>query len=210
MTVLAAGSWRTNGEMIADVAKLYIKPNDFVLDPTYGKGLWWAEIEKPLSFKLRARDRKLRPEWDFTQMVEFNDNTFDVVAFDPPYVSIGGRNNHGMDDMHEAFDMKRTPKTPLDLQREVINMGMLASKRVLKPQGYLFVKCQDYISSGKFFDGTFLTQWHAKTVLDLVQVDRFEFVTPKPRPQPKRDRQVHARRNVSTLLVFQKRKPSAR
>jgi len=62
----------------------------------------------------------------------------------------------------------------------------------------------DYVSSGKLWPGTFYLCEHAIRTCGLELVDRFEMIG-QPGPQSQK-RQVHARRNHSSLFVF--RKPS--
>lgn len=140
---------------------------------------------------------------DFRRLPD-QSNTFDAIAFDPPYVSVGGRKTTTLPDMHDRFGLTDAPKSPEGVQR-LINAGLTELKRVLKPRGVLLVKCQDYISSGKFWAGTYFTQRHALDVLDLEMLDRLEHVS-GIRPQPPGRRQVHARRNLSTLLVLRKKR----
>lgn len=190
--VLAANHWPTNGHLIVDCARLgYL--NGQVLDPTYGRGVWW---------------RRFRPEWltvytndhDFRSLPE-KDESFDSIVYDPPYVSPGGRSTTGIPEFFKRFGMDDCPRTPEDLQR-LIEQGMDEMHRLLRPGGFLLQKTKCYISSGKFFPGTYLTQKYAMEVLGMEPVDRFEVVRPLG-PQSQK-RQVHARRNVSTLLVFRK------
>jgi hypothetical protein len=74
--------------------------------------------------------------------------------------------------------------------------------RVLAPKGYLLVKCQNQVCSGK-------VRWQVDAMSavaereGLEKVDQLEYLN-TPRPQPGDRRQVHARRNHSTLLVFRK------
>lgn len=82
----------------------------------------------------------------------------------------------------------------------MINSGLIEMNRVVRKGGYVLVKCMDYISSGKLFMGTYFTVQHAHT-LGMETVERFEHVG-APGMQPAGRRQVHARRNLSTLLVF--------
>jgi tRNA G10 N-methylase Trm11 len=208
VTVLAAHSWRTNAELIADVAKLgYLRREWLTLDPTWGRGKWWT-IWAPDGGKLVRHDLHTLDGVSFTDLPH-EANTFDAVAFDPPYVSIGGRKTAGVKygaGMHAAFGLTDAPRTPIGLQL-LIEEGMAECDRVLKPRGYLLVKCQDYVSSGKYWPGTFFTTQYATHYgLGLELVDRFEHVATHPRPQPAGRRQVHARRNLSTLLVFRKGK----
>lgn len=194
MTVLAATSWKSNAELIADVAQLgYL--HGATLDPTYGRGTWW-KVFRPEH--LTTHDLRLDCV-DFRQLPEA-DGTFNSIAFDPPYMAPGGRKSSTIPDFNDRFGLHTTPARPEQLQ-EVINDGLKELVRVLAPKGFLLVKCQDYINGGAYWNGTFKTQ-RAAFDLGLRQVDRFEHVR-RPGPQPPRPRQVHARRNLSTLLVFQ-------
>jgi hypothetical protein len=87
--------------------------------------------------------------------------------------------------------------------QELMNYGLSEMFRVVKPKSLVFMKCQDYVSSGKLWPGVFLSLKHAYS-LGFVLFDRFEHVS-GVKAQPPGRRQVHARRNHSTLLVFQKR-----
>lgn len=200
MTVLAAHDWPTNGDLIADVAELYLTKSMHVLDPTYGRGRWWTRWQPN---RLTASDIVPgRAEFvaDFTAM-PWCPESFDVIAFDPPYVCVGGRKTTGLPDMHDRYGLTDAPSTPWSVQTQ-IDRGLAECKRVVRRKGLVLVKCQDYISSGKFFPGTFHTQSMAAH-LGLELIDRLEHYGPV-RPQPPGRRQVHARRNLSTLFVFRR------
>lgn len=83
MTIFAATPWRNNAELIRDIAELgYIKKDDYTLDPTYGRGKWW-DLWRPDN--LVIHDLYTVDGVDFRELPEA-DGTFDVVAYDPPYV----------------------------------------------------------------------------------------------------------------------------
>lgn len=87
MTILAATAWANNGKMIADVARLgWLRESDHVLDPT------WAAPDDPLHHD--------RQPIDYTAM-PWADSTFDAVAFDPPYVTPGGRKTSTLPDYQD-------------------------------------------------------------------------------------------------------------
>lgn len=205
MTILAAHAWPNNAELILAVHRLgYITDRDRVLDPTYGRGLWWTRWRPQ---DLTTHDRK-KDGSDFRDLSQYPDGWFTAIAFDPPYVAKGGRSTSGMKEMDDRYGQDDCPATPALLQ-ELINDGMTEMTRMLARKGTLIVKCQNYISSGQFWPGVNLTIGHAHS-LGLKQVDQFEHVG-SVRPQPKRTRkdgkpvlQHHARRNVSTLLIFKK------
>lgn len=197
--VLAATRWPSNAELIADCARLgYLKDTDHVLDPTFEKGVWWkAWRPERLTTHCNHEDGS-----DFRHL-PYGDETFDAVAYDPPYVCVGGRTTTGIPEFHERFGLTEAPRTPWGLQA-LINEGLTEMHRVVKPAGIVLVKCQDYITSGKLWLGTHHTLTHALH-LGFEVVDRMEMVT-SPRPQPPGRRQVHARRNLSTLFVLRKRR----
>jgi tRNA G10 N-methylase Trm11 len=195
--VPSAFPWKTNAALIADVARLgYLYGH--VLDPTYGEGNWWTAWTPE---KLTKHDLDKLDGVDYRNLPH-PDGTFDSVAFDPPYVSPGGRATSTIKAMHAAYGMQNTARTPR-LLFEDNAAGFAECVRVLKVGGYIVYKSQDYISSGKYQPVTHWIITDALARADLEYVDRFEH-RGNSRPQPAGRRQVHARRNHSTLLVFQK------
>jgi tRNA G10 N-methylase Trm11 len=193
--ILAATAWHTNADMVLDLRTLgYLNPEDRILDPTYGKGIWWKKW-KPAKLVVSAHD--------FTKL-PYASNVFDVATFDPPYVSKGGRKTSGiievMDDRYGQVDCPATPQ----LLQDLINDGLREMNRVVRHRGLVLVKCKDYISSGKLFPGTHHTLCTALE-LGMRYKDRFEHLSGVG-PQPPGRRQIHARRNFSTLLVLEVRK----
>lgn len=197
-TILAATAWPTNAHLIEACAQLgYLHRGWLTLDPTYGRGLWWTRWrpERLIGHDL-ARDRV-----DFRSL-PYDTGTFDAAVFDPPYVSVGGRASTGLPDLHARYGLTHAPTTPAGLQ-DLIDAGIAEVTRVVRARGFVLVKCQDYISSGRLWPGTHHTLT-AALEHDLEIVDRFEHIAPRPRPQPPGRRQVHARRNLSTLFVLRK------
>lgn len=187
--VMAAGDWRTNGEMIADVARLgYIKGK--VLDTTYGQGAFWHPW-MPLYL-----DGPRDPSWDFTDMARYEADYFDTVVFDPPY-RLNGSPDLGDFDRRYGIDTRSTWQDRMEL----IFAGERECIRVLRRGGYLLIKCQDQVCSGQVRWQTDMVTTVA-TDLGLRKVDLFHFAS--YRGQPSGRRQVHARRNYSSLIVFLK------
>ena len=193
--VLAATAWTTNAHMIADVARLgYLQPDDRVLDPTYGKGVWWQEWRPKNLMTHDLRDDGV----DFRNL-PYSDGHFDAVAYDPPYVCVGGRATTTVPDLHDRFGLTDAPRTPAAVQ-QLVNDGLTEVARVVKRSGIVLVKCQDYVWGGKLWAGTYKVIQHGERV-GLTLEDRLEHIS-GIRPQPPGRRQVHARRNLSTLLIF--------
>jgi len=139
---------------------------------------------------------------DFRDLPEV-DGAYDVAVFDPPYVCVGGRTTTGLPDMHDRYGLTDAPRTPAGVQA-LIDDGLAEVARVVRHRGLVLVKCQDYITSGRLWPGTHHTTTRGLE-LGLRLVDRLEYLT-SPRPQPSGRRQVHARRNLSTLLVWEVRR----
>jgi hypothetical protein len=195
--VLATSSWKTNGELIADVAALgYLRNTDLVLDPTYGLGRWWTTW-RPGRLEASDLDPAKSPTGlsiDFTDL-PWEDASFDVVAFDPPY-KLNGTPTVGVDDRYGVHEVRSWQQ-----RHQLIVQGLGECARVVKVGGHVLLKCQDQVCSGAVRWQTidFTIAAHER-YLELV--DRFDMLG--GRPQPAGRRQVHARRNTSTLLIFRK------
>lgn len=216
--VLAATAWPTNAHLIADCARLgYLLDTDHVLDPTHGRGTWWQQWRPThLTTHHRAVDGT-----DFREL-PYPDHTFDAIAYDPPYVCPGGRKTSTIPAMHDRYGMNEGGhadpafRTPAELQ-QIIDDGLTEMVRLVKPRrtkktgGIILAKCTNYIWSGHLWEGVDHTRAHAHA-LGCDVVDRLEMLGgPGPQPTMNPDgsprRQVHARRNLSTLLVLRAPKP---
>ena len=195
---MSIGSWPSNAELIADCVRLgYLRTDWYTLDPTYGYGTFW-KIWKPE--RLMATDidpvkSRGMMSIDFTEL-PFGDRWFDCVVFDPPYKLNGNPSDtDGVDErygVHVYTDWRDRMTLILD--------GVAECARVLG-DGYLLVKCQDQVCSGK-------KRWQTDEVTKraeahgLGKVDRFDILS--YRPQPEGRSQKHARQASSQLLVFKR------
>lgn len=213
MSLLAAQSWRSNGDLIADVAQLYFKPTDVIVDATYGKGKWWTRYHHdPRRFVgfvwKHDPDVIALPPFGIIPIDTFHelpleDASADVVCFDPPYVSTGGRKTSTIPDFNNRYGLTETARTPYQLH--VDNMrGFHDCVRVTKPGGLILVKCQAYISSGKLQNGVYWLMSDAE--LYPVELVDWLIMAGHTRAQPAGRRQVHFRQNASHLLIYRKAK----
>lgn len=212
--VLSCQFFPDNGTIIKQCARLgYLKKSMRILDPTYGNGLWWTEVKFP---KLVAHDLAI-DGLDFRSLPH-KSRSFDAITYDPPYVSVGGRESSNIKEMYDAYGLLGAPTSPAKLQT-LINDGLTEMVRLLRPSGYLLVKCQNYVSSGKLFLGVNNTLNHG-LMLGLTVQDQFIHARKSGGPQPKnrtktlpsgekvKSKQQHSRNNWSTMIVFQKPKGS--
>jgi DNA modification methylase len=199
--ILAATRWATNGQLIADVSRLgYLPAGAVVLDPTYGRGRWWTDYRPD---HLIAHDLRLDGV-DFRRLPE-SAASVDVVAFDPPYIAQGGRSTSTLastgNDFLDRYGLHDVPST-VDAITDMIGSAAAEFHRVLRPRGLLLVKCMNYVNGGRYrqaaYDILATVDHHGFDLIDeLVHLRR-------PGPQPRRDRQMHARRNYSLLFVFRR------
>lgn len=187
-------SIKTNAELMLNVANCgYL--NGLVLDASYGEeGGFWKKFRPETMVTL-----DLKPvadvRGDFT-CLPFAANKFDTVVLDGPYKLSGTPKL-------TEFDRVYGIETPTKWQERMalLERGILDCMRVTR--GYLLVKCQDQVCSGQ-------VRWQTRVLADYAEslgaqlVDRFDLIGHRI-PQPEGRSQVHARRNSSALLVFQKK-----
>ncbi len=190
--MLAAQYFNTNAELIEACQHLgYLRSSWLILDPTYGKGTFWRTWRPE---GLIAHDLKLDGV-DFRDLPH-PDGHFDAVVFDPPYKLNG---TPSQPDERYGVDVQGT----IAERHELIRRGMTECARVLKPAGFLLLKCMDQVASGKVQWQTLEFSTYGVDVLDLTLEDSLLMLT-NPRKQPAGRKQVHARRNYSTMLIFRK------
>lgn len=191
--VVAAKAWPTNAAMIADVARLgYL--DGHVLDATYGEGNFWTEW-RPEHLDTNDLHKPARHQWSYLQ-IPASDSTWDAVVFDPPY-RLSGRRDQGEFDQRFGLAEYRSNDAIL----ADIVAGARECYRVTRRS--LLVKCQDQVNGGR-------VRWQTDLVTAAIgelggkKVDRFDFIQTTVRGQPNGRRQLNARRNYSTLLIFEK------
>ena len=197
----------TNDEVFPHILNLYIPQGSIVADVTYGKGVFWKNINTD-DYVLKATD--LQTGIDCRDL-PYNDETIDAVVFDPPYMHTPGGTAHQNHQNYESYYYNnQTSQTSKKYHEAVLELyfdGSREAFRVLRPGGILIVKCQDEVCANK----QRLT--HVEIINELgtmgFQVEDLFVVIRKNRPGVSRIlRQVHARKNHSYFLIFRKSTPS--
>jgi hypothetical protein len=198
MTVIfSAQKYSDNSELISACFELgYLRDDWLTLDPTYGKGTFWKG-RKPKLLLLTSDKYTTNPDnnaYDFCNLPFPDSEDWDAVVYDPPY-KLNGTPDYPDDRYGVGVSTRWQDR--IDLMKR----GQKECARVLKPGGYLLTKCMDQVVSGKVVWQTDIMTAQAQHD-GLVKVDQLLYLT-NPRPQP-HSRQVHSRRNYSSLLIFRK------
>lgn len=199
--ILAAQSFKNNAELIEAAARMgYLQKHWKILDATYGQGAFWRRwqpgglVTNDLNPSINADHHA-----DFRKL-EFSDDHFDAAVFDPPYVSQGGRTTTTVPSFTGAYGLDDAPQTPAWVQ-DLIYDGLKELKRVVKPGGFILVKCKNYISSGTYFPGALFTATDGLD-LGLTIETQFIYVTSGVVGMKPAEEQKHPANNYSVLIVF--------
>lgn len=172
-------SWATSNDlMLANLMRLYARPGQVVVDPTWGKGTFWRAIETGL-YDFRATDILTGVD---CRSLPYDDGSVDVVVYDPPYRYVEARTQAitALEDSYNLSSLSES-RAGIDGVVDLYRDGMREGARVLQKGGYLMVKCQDTAGDGRQF-------WMHVTVMNLcaqfglTPVDLAVVVTERPPP----------------------------
>lgn len=187
-----------NSDLIASAGKLYIKDAFRVADVTYGGGVFWKKTDCT-RFELLKSD--LLGHGDITtadfRCLPYEDACLDVVVLDPPYTHTSGHLTR--DTYNNNLNRNKSHAQVIDLYSE----GISEARRVLRRNGFLFLKCKDEMDSG-IQRWSHIELYTAALALGFIAKDLFILIPSNIGP----DRwlwQQHAKKNHSYLWIFQKK-----
>ena len=215
-----------NAELFAQILALHVPPNSLIADVTYGLGAFWKKVPAN-RYRVLASDIALKPELrpppGFTLTSELDCRalphaaaSLDALVLDPPYLE--GMYRRQVDHMagsgtHAAFRRAYSASAPTteDGPRwhdAVVDLYARAGReaaRVLRPGGTFIVKCQDEVSANtqRLTHVELITGYES---LGFYTKDLFVLVRANSPAVSRLKTQVHARKNHSYFLVFEKRK----
>ncbi len=174
-----------------------------ILDCTYGKGTFWKGFERGTLFGSDLISKALIPMgwWpvvvaDFRSL-PFRNRTFDVVVFDPPHLTDGGKGSLYSERYETGEKAKNISYLFPPFLRE--------AKRVLRPNGIVLAKIADQVHGGK-------SQWqHVDFMRDaeeagLTVCDMIVKVRKSAVIDPKWKNVYHARKRHAMWIVCRKGK----
>lgn len=180
----------SNSGLIKNVSELYFQEGDRIADVTWGKGVFWKEVNKS-KFEIVGSD--IKTGIDFRDL-PYEDNSFNHSVIDPPYARI--TNLKGMVDCYNT--------TRFTTHEEIIKLyqdGLKELVRITKPGGFILCKCQDEIY-GCRQKWSHIEIYNLAIELGLYPKDLFILINDK-KPKP-RHKQQHARKIHSYLWIFEK------
>jgi hypothetical protein len=199
----------SNADVFPKILQLHVPAGAIVADVTYGKGVFWRKVPKN-KYKLLATDIATGTD---CRHLPYNAGSIDCVVLDPPYMEgfyrksasqKAGSGTYSSFRDHYASGAER-PKGP-KWQAAVLHFYIQAIReayRVLKDRGVLVVKCQDAISANRQH------LMHVEIVVESQKIgfyakDLFVLVRKNKPAVSRLKKQVHARKNHSYFLVFEK------
>jgi SAM-dependent methyltransferase len=214
-----------NAELFASIASLYIRPGSKIADVTFGRGVFWKAVDLA-ELELHASDIEAGEKLANGIAVEsyaapidcralpYPDESFDVEVLDPPYIEGFYRratSQRAGSGTHSAFAAAYShagaheaggPKYHDAVIDLYIRAG-LEARRILRPGGRLIVKCQDEVSAGKqrLAHVEIITAYES---MGFHSIDLFVLVRTNKPGVSRIVEQVHARKNHSYFLVFEK------
>ena len=197
-----------NPELFADILKLYVPLGSLIADTTFGKGVFWRNVE-PSLYTVKATDIQMGVD---ARALPYESSSIDCVVFDPPYMHSDGGGAHKGHQGHDTCYRNDT-RAQVDLQTTglkghfaVVDLYQRASVealRVLKPSGVYIVKCQDevYANIQRLTHVELLNYYSG---LGFQVEDLFVLMTQRRPGVSRQLRQYHARKNHSFFLILRK------
>ncbi len=200
-----------NAELFPQILDLYIQPNSIIADVTYGKGVFWKNVDLS-KYKFFPSDIQTGID---CRKLPYDSSSFDCIVFDPPYMEglfrkqtshmAGNGNYSSFREAYsngEAYEQENAPKYH-DAVLDLYYKAGIEIFRVLKNKGIFIVKCQDEVSANK----QHLT--HVEIInyyesLGFIVEDLFVLVRNNKPCVTRLLKQKHARKNHSYFLVFRK------
>lgn len=201
--ILGAIDCRTNAELLAHVRKLGLRAGWWpfgtrVLDPTFGEGKWWKALGTATA-DVTVVGHDLEIDGVDFRRLPYPDESFDVIAFDPPYVGVGGVDNSTLPDFLNAYGLTEKSK-PADAVAALICAGLAECARVCTTEGVVLVKCMNYVTGGHYRAIADDVLAYARGPLGLVLHDEFVHLSGE-KPQPLRCRRCKGERGRYELKL---------
>ena len=199
-----------NADVFPDLLDLHVPRGSVIADATYGKGVFWRNVDVE-DYELLATD--LQSGVDATDL-PYEDNSLDALVLDPPYMEglfrkdkahmAGGGTHSAFRDRYSDGTATKPREGAPKWHDAVLDLYFRAgaeAKRCLKVGGTFIVKCQDEVSANRQ-RLTHVELINAFEADDFYCKDLFVVVRTNRPAVSRVKKQVHARKNHSYFLVF--------
>lgn len=213
-----------NAEVFKSILDLHVPKGSTVADVTFGLGAFWKKVPAG-SYELLPSDIDAKNKagvLDFVKVksgvdcrsLPYKDESLDAVVLDPPYMeglyrkkteNLAGAGTHSSF-RHAYSNGKETSNGPKwhDAVVDMYCRAGVEAYRVLRKGGVLITKCQDEVSANKqrLTHVEIITAYES---LGFYTKDLFVVVRANAPGVSRIKKQVHARKNHSYFLIFEKR-----
>ncbi len=191
-------------EIIQNILELYCPTKTIDLDATYGKGMFYKNIQPP-KYKFDINPQLKDVKKCDSRNLPIDDNSLKCIMFDPPFLATTGKSltsNKNNNIINKRFGVYPSEN---ELHKFYVD-SLKEAYRILQENGILIFKCQDKISSGKqYLSHVFIINqaikigFYPKDIFILLAKNRLV-----AKWQTKN--QKHARKYHSYFIVFEKSK----
>jgi len=199
-----------NADVFPKILALHVPKGAKVADITWGQGVFWKKVPSE-DYDVHGSDIKSGMD---CRNLPYEDESFDCVVFDPPYMEgffrrsqghLGGSGTHAA--FRKAYSNgQATEEGGPKWHAAVVDLYIKGGKetaRVLKKNGIFIVKCQDEVSANRQCL-THVEIINGYAELGFYARDLFVIVRQNQPGVSRLIQQVHARKNHSYFIVFQK------
>ena len=146
-------------ELIKSLLDIHANGNGIELDPMYNKGKFCKALisPPPLRFDLLATQNGYDAKQGDARDLPISDNSINTMILDPPFMfgTHGQTKNNVINKRYSMFDTwEQLQATYIDILKE--------SYRVLKKNGILIFKCQDYTDNKTTMTHCYVWEWATK------------------------------------------------
>ena len=192
-------------DILRAIIKLHNNNNPIHCDPTYSKGVFYRNIEKPVfCYDINPIKGVKKASAD---NLPHDDNSLYSIVFDPPFLATKGPS---LKSQKGNIINKRFSVFPSEVElHRFYKACLIEFYRVLTNKGLLVFKCQDKVSSGKqYFSHCFV--YNEAIRVGFYPLDLFILQAKNRIVANWQKNQKHARKFHSYYWVFRKTKKEVR
>lgn len=192
----------TDAELLERMLDFYPhRTPEKILDATINKGRFWEGSRRPVTGL--DIDPAHKPDYvGDNRDMPFEDQSFDVVVYDPPHVPNQGKDKSKDFNTRFGLVLKSSNDEGYNFSR-LYPPFVKEAFRVLKPEGLLFCKIADYVH-GHRFQWAHIALIEAAVAVGFTACDCIIKLRKGPIIDPKWKKAHHARRQHCYWIIFRK------